>query len=439
METNKIYTGSSLEVLKTFPDECIDMVMTSPPYWGLRDYGTEGQIWDSVEGCEHEWGNKIIVSKRGTAGTGNTGNHSKIIPGQDTKQEQGSFCLKCGAWRGELGLEPTFQLYIKHLCDIFDEVKRVLKKTGTCWVNLGDSYGGTGSGQEKSPQAQGKQTNGQFFEQSEARNIKNIATKGKYDKCLIQIPARFSIEMINRGWILRNELIWHKPNCMPISASDRFTVDFEKIFFFVKNKKYYFEQQLEKVKECSIERIKHSFHPNPEYPTVKCDGDMSRFVNPLGRNKRCVWKVETHGYSKAHFATYPEKLCITPIKAGCPEFICKKCGKPKIKIFVQEVENTRPGNNTGNAKSGKDNDPNKSFHNSDQTKYRQKINYIEKGYTDCGCNAGFDGGVVLDPFCGAGTTLLQARKQGRKYVGIDVKSEYAKMADDRIYKETSLI
>ena len=222
MQINKIYQGNSLEVLKAFPNECIDMVITSPPYYGLRDYGVDGQ----------------------------------------------------------LGKESTFQEYITKLCDIFDEVKRVLKNDGTCWVVIGDSYGGTA---DKGNYVDPKNPLG--------RNAQSESlTKNVTPKCLLQIPSRFAIEMTNRGWILRNELIWHKPNVMPSSVKDRFSVDYEKLLFFSKSKKYYFEQQKEPMKTTDI--------------------------NPLMRNMRCVWNINTQPFKGHHFATFPEKLVETPIKAG---------------------------------------------------------------------------------------------------------------------------
>ncbi|GAI24609.1 unnamed protein product, partial [marine sediment metagenome] len=154
-------------------------------------------------------------------------------------------CIKCNAWRGSLGLEPTFELYIKHLCDIFDEVKRVLRKDGTCWVNLGDSYGGSGnrSGHTLETSNLNRLTIGYGATEGNQK-----ATKG-YEKSLLDIPYRFSIEMINRGWAKRNTIIWWKPNCMPSSANDRFTVDFEYLFFFTKNNKTLFWTN-EKTLEC---------------------------------------------------------------------------------------------------------------------------------------------------------------------------------------------
>ncbi len=175
------------------------------------------------------------------------------------------------------------------------------------------------------------------------------------------IPSRFSIEMVNRGWILRNEIIWHKPNCMPESVTDRFTTDFEKLFFFVKNKKYFFKQQIEDTKAKVIEpRMKKEFRQVAS-DNSKCKSFQSR---TMSRNKRTVWKIETKGFSEAHFAVYPEKLCQTPILAGCPE-----------------------------------------------------------------------GGVVLDPFMGSGTTAKVAKDLGRLYLGIELNPEYIKIAEKRLRQE----
>jgi len=139
----------------------------------------------------------------------------------------------------------------------------------------------------------------------------------------VQTPSRFAIEMTNRGWILRNEIIWYKPNAMPSSVKDKFTVDFEKIFFFVKNKKYYFEQQREKLAESSIKAKKYKLNQtnNPQravnVQNLKERGE--RFVPSGGRNKRCVWKITIKPFKGAHFAVYPPDLIETPIKAGCPK------------------------------------------------------------------------------------------------------------------------
>ncbi len=325
---NKILQGDALSVLKTLPAESVDCVITSPPYWALRDYGVVGQ----------------------------------------------------------LGLEPTFQEYIGKLCGIFDEVKRVLNKQGTCWVNMGDTYGGnTGGGGFSDKNTLGTQGNikgGGWKNQNETKIKREI----KMEKSLCQIPSRFAIEMTNRGWILRNEIIWHKPNCMPSSVEDRFTVDFEKVFFFVKSKKYYFEQQLEEAVwdidgEGTIKRKERAYEGLKSFPEGKRNG--IRFTYPHGkhkdgqqspktisgfRNKRTVWNIKTLGNPDAHFATFPEALIEPMVMAGCPA-----------------------------------------------------------------------GGVVLDLFMGSGTVAVVAHKQGRKWLGIELNPAYIKLAEERIAGQTKVM
>jgi len=386
MEKNKIYQGDCLEEMKKLPEKSVNMCMTSPPYWALRDYGDgNSQIWDGDENCEHEW--KIEITKRPNSSGGQSSKKLKI-KGQDNfqnftdyhkRETTSDFCSKCGAWKGQLGLEPTFDLYIKHLCNIFDEVKRVLRDDGTCWVNLGDCYAG----------AMGKKSGW-----TDNKAVKNSVEKGVTltnktkiihqlpQKCLVGIPLRFALEMINRGWILRNTIIWHKPNAMPSSVKDRFTVDFEYIFFFSKKKKYYFETQFEPLK--TMENRPNGVVRNREYnydskenknpsaylkqdnvPSKNSNtykGFNKRYIPPIqGRNKRTVWTINPKPFKEAHFAVYPEELCETPIRASCPE-----------------------------------------------------------------------GGIVLDCFFGSGTTGLVALKQGKNFLGIELNEEYIKIAKKRL-------
>lgn len=307
---NHIIRGDALRELRKFPEESIDCLVTSPPYWALRDYGVKGQ----------------------------------------------------------LGLEKNFEEYITKLCNIFDEVRRVVKKSGTCFVNLGDTYGGSNCGYGQTKESSGFQnvTKQTYYPTSKMKPL----AAGIMEKCLLQIPFRFAIEMVNRGWILRNTIIWWKPNCMPSSAKDRFTVDFEYVFFFVKNKKYWFEKQYEPLKESSLSRAKYSSY------SLKTDkgihGGMN-LKNQLkvfekikngelqGRNKRCVWRIATRPFRGSHFAVFPEDLVETPIKAGCPK-----------------------------------------------------------------------GGIVLDPFMGSGTTAVVAKRLGRNYLGIELNPQYIEMAERRI-------
>jgi site-specific DNA-methyltransferase (adenine-specific) len=320
MKTNTILLGDALKVLQKLPRESINMVITSPPYWALRDYGSSAEcVWDGKKDCRHDWAsNKFrLHSGRGNCQKNAKYSEQKNIP---DKIFIHNICSKCGAWRGQLGLEPTFELYIKHLCDVFEEVKRVLTKDGTCWVNLGDTFSGSGNGTNDYRTEASKSISGKRFDY-------NMMFQGKQkrefqllpSKSLCLIPFRFAIEMQKRGWIIRNVIIWHKPNCMPTSVKDRFTVDFEYLFFFVKNKRYYFEQQREPHKLESIKRTKYKWNGHREPGSSYAGMNIKKMCHPNGRNKRCVWSISTGSFRGAHFAVYPPELIETPIKAGCPE------------------------------------------------------------------------------------------------------------------------
>lgn len=372
MDLNKIYIGDTLEVLKQFPDESIDMCITSPPYWNLRDYGVQGQ----------------------------------------------------------LGNEKTFEEYLDKLQAIFNEVYRVLKKEGSCYVNIGDVYS----------------------------NNRSIGVK---KQSLIGIPDRFKLNMIDNGWLCRNEIIWHKPNAMPSSAKTRFNNDYEKMFFFTKDDLYYFETQYEEAKtkktnsnkivknngkylseeqEKSVRQgmsksrgsklievrpklptqeefvnflrsrtslnqitneikdikkttIEHWFRKDKKgfsYPSVNDWNKIKYLVDDFsmefqsidykmnyieyetddinknldrGRIKRAVWSINTKPLKECHFAPFPPELVETPIKACCPE-----------------------------------------------------------------------NGIVLDCFMGSGTTGLVAKQLNRNFIGIDLNEEYVNLAMNRISK-----
>lgn len=370
---NQILFGETLAKLKEFPDECIDCVMTSPPYWNLRNYGIKPSVWDGRPDCEHEWD---YFTRKGMSG----GTNSAKVQMKGSKNFQfveateQAFCSKCSAWRGCLGLEPTFTPFIKHLVDVFDEIKRVLKPTGSAWVVLGDTYS-TQGGQNRDTM--------KLYSSYKSIRLKNammsvplVKPKELPSKSLCQIPSRFAIEMVSRGWILRNVIIWHKPNCMPQSVKDRFTVDFEYVFFFVKSQRYWFAQQHEALRD--VERLQKPFFNLQNMMRKKrVYGDQYiASINPksaeqskarmlkLGRNKRCVWTIPTKPFTEAHFAVYPEELCVTPIQAGCPK-----------------------------------------------------------------------GGIVLDPFMASGTTAVVARKLGRNYVGIELNQKYITLAEKRLAQQ----
>jgi site-specific DNA-methyltransferase (adenine-specific) len=225
----------------------------------------------------------------------------------------------------QLGSEAHFKDFVNNLCNVFDEVKRVLKPTGTCFINLGDTYGGSGSGTTKNADTS------KYVENSkQVYVLPNGTSKASQfrgttlNKSLCMIPERFAIEMIDRGWTLRNQIIWHKPNQMPSSAKDRFTVDFEKVFFFVKQPtEYYFEQQLEPYTEpldrWAGQMVRGNYKTKTEQFSVQERNGRDMRPNPEGKNMRTVWSINTEPSTEAHFATYPQRLVERMLKAGCPE------------------------------------------------------------------------------------------------------------------------
>ncbi|MCB9448668.1 MAG: site-specific DNA-methyltransferase [Flavobacteriales bacterium] len=402
---NTVINGNALDVLQTFPDASIDCVVTSPPYWQLRHYeGIPDYVWDGDKDCQHDFDSVSVhcdnLRYRGDSSkTGNSSNKA-IFTGAEKQQ---GHCSKCGAWKGQLGLEPTFEMYLNHLWQIMDELHRVLKPTGTAWINLGDTYNSHSLGNKSGGSFQGKsiEKNNHFPRwRTPPRNIP--------DKCQLLLPHRFAIGCIERGWVVRNDVIWAKPNGMPESVKDRFSKRHEYIFFLVKHKRYYFDMDSirDPHKPQSVKRAARARKSDKldagQYGVSFKQGNVGyddlngklkrgelRCVHSKGKNPGDVsdfWAVSTRPSFSKHFATFNTDLISKPILAGCPEKVCSQCGKPPLPVRNNEA-------NTG-----------------------------------CGCNTGFEPGIVLDPFCGTGTTLIRALELNRQVIGIDGSGDYTGIA-----------
>ncbi len=424
---DKIHTGNCLEVMKQLPDGCIDCVVTSPPYFGLRSYPNTETLYGGAADCEHDFRaqDKTLKHKAGETNPGKEGWYKDSGASNDPGN---SVCSKCGAVCCQLGLEPTMEMYLGHLLQVFDEVHRVLKPTGTCFVNIGDSYSGSnnGSNDYRGRDKYSWQANQDIYQGQKPGKTSVPA------KCLCMIPERFAIGMIERGFILRNKIVWYKRNCLPTSAKDRFTNDWEYIFFFTKSKKYYFEQQFEPSvdPESYTGRRPRSPQsvPGPEqFNSYKDFHKLTGKKYPF-RNMRAVWAINTRAHAGAHFAVFPPELPERCIRAGCPEFICKKCGKPREKTYKLGGIVTQGGSDTGKRAT------NKECYLSAATACKEMVQreHIFAGYTDCGCDAGWDAGIVLDPFCGSGTTAVVAKQLGMHWIGIELNPEYVAIAEARI-------
>ena len=361
-----LHHGHVLDVLRELPDASVNCVVTSPPYWGLRAYGTEPQVWGgwacgSVEETgEHEWGaeTNVGLGKGHTAyaGDSRTRWQNPVRAGESAiefgKASLGQHCL-CGAWRGELGSEPTIEMFVEHMVEIFSEVKRVLDARGVMFLNLADSYAGSGKGPSESL----NKANGH------SQGINSAAVPiGLKPKDLCGIPWRVVLALQADGWYWRSTIVWAKKSPMPESVRDRPTSAWEPVFLLSKSERYHYDADA--VRESAIYgrssktngaagmygRVREA---DPRDQRENPRGATTGFNPSAGRNQRNVWLLGPDPEPAAHFATFPRELVRRCVLAGCP-----------------------------------------------------------------------DGGVVLDPFVGSGRSAEVAVALGRRAIGIDLNLDY---------------
>jgi len=316
---NRILIGDVRERLLELPDASVDCVLTSPPYFGLRDYGHPSQ----------------------------------------------------------LGLESNVQAWVEDLRIVNRELIRILKPTGSLWLNVADSYSAH-------------------------------SREGASPKSLLLGPQRLVLALAEDGWTVRNQIIWHKPNAMPSSIRDRLACTYEVAYLLVRNKRYFFDLDCIRVPSRSIRNRPRGEHYSgypPDY-AVPRGGQINRnnglgkkCAHPLGKNPGDVWSVGTVGFRGAHFATFPLQLIERPLLATCPENVCAECGRPWQRTVVGR---TGPLAVPGELRPS------------------------------CACTAVARPGVVLDPFIGSGTVAVAAEMHGRDWVGIELNPDYAVMAEHRL-------
>jgi DNA modification methylase len=420
--TTKVLVGSCLDKLKELPECSIHTCVTSPPYWGLRDYGTASWIGGDSE-CSH---------KRETKRS------DKTITGHKNFDEIGGVgdgiykdvCLRCGAIRedSQLGLETTPALYVENMVKVFREVHRVLRDDGTLWLNLGDTYCGTGNkGNHKDPKHE------------EGRNSQAVAINNKIDglkqKDLVGIPWRVALALQADGWYLRQDIIWHKPNPMPEPVTDRCTKAHEYIFLLSKSSKYFFDNEAI-AEQAKWERWGNQTENKEHQGTASHLGGKTLEELPIKttKNKRSVWSVPTHSYKGAHFATFPPKLITPCILAGTSDKgCCADCGSPYKRIIEKDRVATRTGEDTKTEGL-----PDSVIGNRDPLRHVTTTQTVgwEK---NCDCNTTeIDPCVVLDPFAGSGTTLAVSKEYGRNGVAIELNPEYTTLLSKRVEDKQTL-
>ena len=473
--TIHLLVGHVLDQLRALPDASVQCCVTSPPYWGLRDYsrcgcaiashsgfvglsGSElGQgvntkvpspncpkchgtgkddsltvVWDAKDGCEHEWGDAVGGKKVGRNDAGNEFRPGRSDP-DSSIQSQGSFCLKCGAWRGQLGLEPTPDLYVQHIVQVFQEVKRVLRDDGTLWLNMGDCYASTGNDRKHggfaasgtSPQA--------------GVGLGNRTAIGDIkQKNLVGMPWRVAFALQADGWWLRSDIIWAKPNPMPESVTDRPTKAHEYVFLLTKRAQYFYDADA--VREANQDRLgaerlvltnrgksAENYSPRKD---GKTDERWKQTYRTFGRNLRSVWTIATQPYPEAHFATFPEALVVPCIKAGTSEKgCCATCGAAWVRVVDAKPNPSGTQEEPIMDRGLGGNQTSASLHRNARGVYREAKTIGFRPTCDHGgepvpC-------VVLDPFAGSGTVGKVARSLGRSAILIEIKEEYAELARKR--------
>jgi len=409
-----ILEGDCREVMATMEPESVHCVVTSPPYWGLRDYGTATWI-GGEEGCPHR--------VPATGSTMNKGNNNREGKPFDV------VCGLCGAIRedSQLGLEPTPEAFVANMVAVFREVRRVLRADGTVWLNLGDSYGGMAGNTRGDGAGGGKERGEMLFDGLRSSKL------GTRQKDLVGIPWRVAFALQADGWYLRSDIIWSKPNPMPESVTDRPTKAHEYLFLLSKSPRYYYDADA--VREPSTGRTdvgRMSFRADIGAGGVWRDEERTGDVS--ARNLRSVWQVATQPYPGAHFATFPEKLVEPCILAGTSaKGVCPECGAPWVRVVertamvIDRSERTHEKGRTRS--SGTMLEPPTAT----TTGWRPTCDRY--GYL---IHTGPDGrvlqpvpAVTLDPFAGSGTVGRVAARLSRRAVLIDLNAAYLGQAMKR--------
>jgi len=434
----KVLNGDCLEVLDQLPEKSVDTCITSPPYYGLRDYGTAE--WEGGdESCDHQVGRfEHSVSEKQKSNSASAGHQARDI------------CPKCGAVRKDkqIGLEETPEEYVDKMVEVFRKVRRVLKDEGTVWLNLGDSYASnhyTGARDSDTGWKHGELSQGYQARAGGAGGVFKV-------KDLMGIPWMVAFALRADGWYLRQDIIWHKKNCMPESVTDRCTKAHEYIFLLSKNVKYYFDN--ESIKEDAVRAgtIPKGKKYTSKLADSKIGGRHTRETlneKPVAekRNKRSVWTVTNKPFKGAHFAVFPPDLIKPCVLAGCPEKVCVECDTP----YEREMEDVdvEPKKNISIGDDRKEFD---SSMGGGGTSLKGHSGYFKSDGTpvttpkkdlgfkkQCQCETDeTKSGTVLDPFGGAGTTGLVADRNGRNAILIELNDEYAEMARDRLYNDAPL-
>lgn len=466
-----VLTGDCRDLLKTLAPASIHCVVTSPPFFGLRDYGIPPSVWRGDPACLHQWDEYVIPPRHRPDGVaGSTLQGSKTTQAQTQRSAtNGATCVQCGAWLGCLGNEPDPAMYVEHLVEVFRALRPCLREDASVWLNLGDSYG-TGTTAARQPSRTSTKI-------SPAQHEAQGRRHGGMAKQLLGIPWMVARALQADGWILRRDVPWVKTNGMPESVEDRPGSAHEYVFLLAKGPCYYYDRHavmkpyadIKSGRAASFKRENSkrgvAVVPGNPSPTHRPDREDVDVYQNGGRNRRSAdwWfesldlaiddaraylahleairdqggmlldqegeplaiKCAVQGYSGAHYATFPPKLIEPMILASTSPHACSRCAAPWRRVVETKamvIRRTDWGEKAGNrtASSGTMLEPARA----------STVGWEPS----CACPHGDDSGrcVVLDPFGGAGTTALVALKHGRAAIIMDLKPDHVEQSLARI-------
>jgi DNA modification methylase len=497
-----VFQGDCRVVAATLPAEWFHCVVTSIPYWGLRAYGTEPQVWGGDSGCAHEWGGVLSSRRRGQAAgeTAQVGNTTKRVCPPEL--QQGAFCIHCRAWLGELGSEPSLSLFVAHVVEVFRAIRRTMRADSTLWLNVGDCYATTPNGRSAADTKR-------FGADDRTFRDKPVGTvvDGLKPKDLAMAPARVALALQEDGWLLRSQIVWTKLAPMPESLggthwercrvktvyrpdvrdgtiagrardgaaihfdyrqpqgsewadcsgcpkcaatdglvlhwdSGRPTTATEMVYLFAVGQRYFYDLEAVRVPVSAAtladgrtERGQRG--TKGQYAAI--DGNAG--FNPAGRNLWNYWMLGSEPSREEHYAAYPAELVRRCLAAGTSERgCCPTCGAPWARVIEQGPSDwperrlngaSRGSLVTGaNAVHGVGTDHTLGRRASRTTGWRPTCACPDAPPIPC---------RVLDPFGGSGTTGLVADQMGRDCALVELKPEYAQMAERRINRDAPLL
>ena len=458
-----ILVGDARASLAGIPDRSVHCCVTSPPYWSLRSYSTDPQVWGGDPLCDHLWNEHRQYRDSPTR----TGGEGIGFDDADTTRAQRwtttNFCSRCGGWRGELGSEPDPDSFVAHLVEVFREVHRVLRDDGTLWLNLGDGYAANRSYQIRDNK------------HCDVGNTRGMSVPdGLKPKDLLLMPARLAIALQTDGWYLRSDICWVKPNPMPESCTDRPTSAYEHILLLTKSPHYYYDHFAGREPAAGTSRHdltgpgysapgqspQHGNRQTPENPAPTRNLRNVWHINPppsdylfcqacsgywAGPNRQQVPKSVINGNTiltcptchrsdawVGHYAAFPLELPRRCLALGAPSHgVCPNCSAPWTRVTDRALggeakiqPNTRPACEERGV----------SATSALRTNGRTTFNVSSIGWQPS-CSCGLPNTIpatILDPFLGTGTSLVAATSLNLLSIGLELNPAYAALAHHRV-------